>query len=73
MDVCTLIVVTTMTLQMCYSKNICKPDGIRELCTGLIPIPCNNISFPTYECKRSDGSTYTHEDKNVPSMTIAPN
>lgn len=35
MDVCTLIVVTTLTTQMYYTLNICTQVGDRELCSGM--------------------------------------
>ena len=65
MDVCTLIVATTMTLQACWSKDVCRPsaDGTKQMCSGVHSVPCADFRWPAYECKRSDGSTYVFEDK----------
>jgi hypothetical protein len=65
MDVCTLIVATTMTLQACYSNNVCHPsaDGTKQMCSGVHQISCGGVYWPTYECKRPDGTSYTFVDK----------
>jgi hypothetical protein len=59
MDVCTLVLITTMTTQMCYSPNVCRPseDGARQLCSGLQPTACPAPPI-TYECVRPDGTRY---------------
>ncbi len=76
MDICTLIIITTTTLQMCWSDNICRasPDGTKQLCSGAQPIACGGVRYPTYDCKRPDGSTYVFEDRDLSgsSMSISP-
>ena len=75
MDVCTLIVATTMTLQMCYSKDIChaSADGTKQLCSGVQAIGCPGITLPSYECKRQDGSTYTYQSNDFNDLVIMRN
>ena len=68
MDICTIIFATTMTLQACYSKDICHPsaDGTKQMCSGVFSIPCDVRSkWPTYDCKRPDGSTYLFTDEGM--------
>jgi hypothetical protein len=69
-DVCTLIVATTMTLQLCTRVD-CRPtaDGTKQLCQTYSS--CAAVRYPTYECKRPDGSTYTFEDKTFEGNTVA--
>ena len=65
MDICTLIVATTTTLQMCYSPT-CSPsaDGTKNLCYDMHQ--CGGaIQWPSYECRRPDGSVYIFEDKGA--------
>ena len=76
MDICTLILATTTTLQMCYSDNVCHPstDGTKSLCSGTHPIGCPGNLLPSYECKRPDGSIYYYQSKDLNDLTIvAPN
>jgi hypothetical protein len=63
MDVCTLIVVTATTLQLCYAQPQCHPsaDNTKQLCSTF-PTSCG-VSWPTYECKRPDGSAYIFVDE----------
>ena len=63
MDICTLIIATTITTQMCYSPQ-CQPsaDGTKQLCFDLHQ--CGGaVNWPAYDCKRPDGTTYIFEDK----------
>jgi hypothetical protein len=62
-DICTLILVTTSTLQMCYSKPLCdKIVDNKVLCDGIHAVPCGSDQPPAYECKRADGTTYIWQD-----------
>ena len=63
MDFCTLIVAATITAQMCYSPPRCSPsaDGTKSFCVE--GHECGISSWPTYQCQRPDGSSYTFEDK----------
>lgn len=65
MDICTIIIATVTTLQMCYSEPVCttSADGTKRLCYQ--GHECGGIHWPTYDCKRPDGSSYTFEDKNA--------
>jgi hypothetical protein len=58
-DICTLVTATMMTMQACYSENMCHPsmDGTKQICTGHQPISCG-IAGVAYECRRPDGITY---------------
>lgn len=66
MDVCTLSLVTTMTLVFCTGKFECviKEDGIRY-CTRSPSYDCNKPPAPVWECKRPDGSEYTKPYREV--------
>ena len=75
MDICTAIAITTMTLQACYTDNVCHPstDGSKQICTGRQFISCGGLSPPAYECRRPDGSIYIFVDKTLsetPSLVI---
>lgn len=60
MDVCTLVIATVVTLQACWTDNVChqSADGTKQFCTGVQQKACPQ-AMPWYECKREDGSTYT--------------
>jgi hypothetical protein len=69
-DVCTLIVATTMTLQLCPHVDCrASADGTKQLCQTYSA--CNVVRYPAYECKRPDGSTYIFEDKSFEGNIIA--
>ena len=59
MDICTLIVITTIPLIGCSSDESCRmsSDGTKKYC-----IPPHSISCPTpenvYECVKEDGTKY---------------
>jgi hypothetical protein len=63
MDICTLVMVTTMNAIGCVADPVCRPspDGTKHLCTpGYCPLPA-----PVYDCKRPDGSTYTWRETDA--------
>lgn len=67
MDICTAIVVTTMTTQACWTENHCYPseDGTKQICSGVRPAACP-IRNPGYSCKRADGTEYWWEGPFLP-------
>lgn len=66
MDICTLVIVTSMTTQACYSKVTCVDDAEhnRRICSGGFPNACP-MPEPFYECKRVDGTTYMLKQSEV--------
>jgi hypothetical protein len=72
MDICTLIVASTVTMQLCGTDNVCKPstDGTKQMCTGVRPKPCVTFAGPSYECKRPDGTSYIFEDNGTQGGTM---
>ena len=61
MDICTLTIVTTMTLQACWMPSECtiSADGSKQFCSAGFPVSCPTPD-PYYICKRSDGSEYIY-------------
>lgn len=60
MDICTLVIITTMNLNGCARPSICVPsvDGTRQYCSGFQPFHCP-IPEPFYNCVKPDGTIYT--------------
>ena len=57
MDVCTLVVLTTINTVACYSPVVCEPYNGKTFCTGGTAGACPQPD-PWWECKRADGSKY---------------
>ena len=58
MDICTLIVVTTMTTQACFTPQRCETANGKEYCTASNnPAPCANPPL-YYDCVTPDGEHY---------------
>ena len=59
MDVCTFIFATTVTLQACYTPQVCKPneDKTKILCVGGSLTTCSQ-KLSWWECKTPEGKIY---------------
>jgi hypothetical protein len=68
MDICTLVLFPSVTLNACFIDGTCRPSLVDEtkiVCTSRLPVSCATLSRPAYECKRPDGTTYTWDDDNA--------
>lgn len=72
MDVCNLIVVTTLNAVLCTPAPTCSAsaDGTKSLCMSI-----GRCEMPPvqYECKRADGTSYIWSEPNkgpIPTATI---
>lgn len=70
-DICTLTVVTVMTLEVCVTKPICEEHDGRLFCTSAQSVPCR-AHDPHYECVRPDGSRYVGPWATHPSFEVKP-
>lgn len=64
MDVCTLIVITTMNTQACGAAERCSIKNNIKYCFPAHAIQCP-IPEPTYDCVKADGTKYTIKQSEV--------
>lgn len=59
MDICTLVVASTMTLLGCIVPNVCHERDNVQYCQPDYSKSCpSNVSEPYWSCQRPDGLIY---------------
>ena len=70
MDVCTLVIASSMTLRACFAAPVCTEIAGVKYCSGNAPISCPTPPF-FYSCVKETGETYyrSQDGSSLPSYT----
>jgi len=60
MDICTLVIASTMDAAIVSFPTVCHPskDDTKQFCAGGDLVPCQQPTSMYYDCKRPDGTSY---------------